>query len=1187
MRLTVHSAELSEAEPGSKYFVVVSVGSQSLVTAHLRAPGTRERSRLPKAHEDDPGRGPTPSRASTTPFEAGDASAPASTLPSASASTSLPQRPKSVGNLSELTKLESPRGGRRVAVDLRFNSSARFILRRGGAVVARVAVYRAGRYRGTLKPELVAWCTIDLSRPFGEGPGEGASVADEAQSEVEGGSDLDEQEHARTARPLVAATVAARSSSGVADECEDDESTVDLLGLGETSKEPVGAGSDEAQAAADFELSLQGLGTSAQNGTEDAREAPGECELHATASDLAASFEHAGDEIFGAVYGGSSGGSDDQTEEERASKERDIRTFSPVDAVLSTVSAVPPAEVPASLPIASQQPFAARGRAAHRTSEEIAQAVEHPIVTLEGIERRIEHLPVELATSAKRHVAARVALPPRAAWHDARKMVASYRLVDPSDPLRIKGTLRVSAGASNTTGLDERMWRCLVGLADRDSDGRVGVQELSGLLEACGSDLPHDEREVFCEAVADEAAHRAASSACPTARAADGPPQGEEEDAFLRPEEDVDEVRSNGESSSGEDSSEDEEEEGVAEDDRDSGRLRGLDATARMAARVRASESGLEAAPRTSPGAAASPDATSHQAPAPSRPTATEGVPIRAASEALAALSRGDVLDRLLRRCPVDGSSIATWPRVARVLYVCLALSEASVSRGQHHMRGGYASAAHASRGWSSKAGEWLSQPLAGAPQALLLGNRNAAGGLRRGAAAAHILVYDRRSKVIVEERVPAIFSLAMRNMYQSTLGALLMREGYFSRLTRMSESKGRYMDSPESVHDIAPFVRTFKHEIDLTEVDEPADGFKTFNEFFSRKLLPGARPVAEPGDPFVISSAADCRLMAYATVQEAARFWIKGRAFSLAGLLGSSEEAALFLYGTVGGSEPARERREGGSVATTSCISLTESSPQMYDETDVQVSQASAATAPGALGSSYAQTQVRASASIPAAAPAAAPASAAAPAAARSTAASVDRTATDDGRSRAPSTTGRPETSTRGSALGRWVAEHRSPRPSPPSNAPQGAQPALAIFRLAPQDYHRYHSPISGTVVSICSIPGALYTVNPIAVNSHYADVFTQNKRDVLWLDSPVAGLVAVVAVGATMVGSIIWTVREGDILSRGDELGTFAFGGSTIILVLPGSARVRWDADLLANGTKSIETLVRANERIGTLDL
>lgn len=37
----------------------------------------------------------------------------------------------------------------------------------------------------------------------------------------------------------------------------------------------------------------------------------------------------------------------------------------------------------------------------------------------------------------------------------------------------------------------------------------------------------------------------------------------------------------------------------------------------------------------------------------------------------------------------------------------------------------------------------------------------------------------------------------------------------------------------------------------------------------------------------------------------------------------------------------------------------------------------------------------------------------------------------------------------------------------------------ALAIFRLAPQDYHRFHSPVDGKIGPMTYISGEYYTVN------------------------------------------------------------------------------------------------------------
>lgn len=59
-----------------------------------------------------------------------------------------------------------------------------------------------------------------------------------------------------------------------------------------------------------------------------------------------------------------------------------------------------------------------------------------------------------------------------------------------------------------------------------------------------------------------------------------------------------------------------------------------------------------------------------------------------------------------------------------------------------------------------------------------------------------------------------------------------------------------------------------------------------------------------------------------------------------------------------------------------------------------------------------------------------------------------------------------------------------------------------LAISRLAPQDYHRFHSPVDAVIGKITDIHGELYTVNPQAVNEDL-DVFTLNKRSVMMMEA------------------------------------------------------------------------------------
>ena len=76
--------------------------------------------------------------------------------------------------------------------------------------------------------------------------------------------------------------------------------------------------------------------------------------------------------------------------------------------------------------------------------------------------------------------------------------------------------------------------------------------------------------------------------------------------------------------------------------------------------------------------------------------------------------------------------------------------------------------------------------------------------------------------------------------------------------------------------------------------------------------------------------------------------------------------------------------------------------------------------------------------------------------------------------------------------------------------------------FLLLVQDYHRFHFLTKASLVSITNVPGRLYTVNPIAVNSPFANVLTQNKRAICMYDTPEYGPVAFVVIGATMVCSL-----------------------------------------------------------------
>lgn len=145
----------------------------------------------------------------------------------------------------------------------------------------------------------------------------------------------------------------------------------------------------------------------------------------------------------------------------------------------------------------------------------------------------------------------------------------------------------------------------------------------------------------------------------------------------------------------------------------------------------------------------------------------------------------------------------------------------------------------------------------------------------------------------------------------------------------------------------------------------------------------------------------------------------------------------------------------------------------------------------------------------------------------------------------------------------------------------------SIVIARLAPQDYHRWHSPVSGTIESVTEIPGAYYTVNPQAINEEGTlDVFCENRRSVMIVRRKETGTkVAIIAVGAMLVGSIRYNpgIEVGREIRRGECLGAFQYGGSTVINLYQ-EGDVQLDDDLVNNSTKDVcETLVRVGWRVG----
>lgn len=131
-----------------------------------------------------------------------------------------------------------------------------------------------------------------------------------------------------------------------------------------------------------------------------------------------------------------------------------------------------------------------------------------------------------------------------------------------------------------------------------------------------------------------------------------------------------------------------------------------------------------------------------------------------------------------------------------------------------------------------------------------------------------------------------------LRFTYENPLGALPLHT--LVKRAAFSSWYGRRMDAPASRAKIAPFLATYG--VDTGEFADAADSFRTFNEFFYRKLKPQARPIAAGESEIVFP--ADGRHLVLPDIAACDDFFIKGVRFDLAALLGDATLAKRFASG-------------------------------------------------------------------------------------------------------------------------------------------------------------------------------------------------------------------------------------------------------------------------------------------------
>jgi len=121
----------------------------------------------------------------------------------------------------------------------------------------------------------------------------------------------------------------------------------------------------------------------------------------------------------------------------------------------------------------------------------------------------------------------------------------------------------------------------------------------------------------------------------------------------------------------------------------------------------------------------------------------------------------------------------------------------------------------------------------------------------------------------------------------------------------------------------------------------------------------------------------------------------------------------------------------------------------------------------------------------------------------------------------------------------------------------------------LSALSYHRWHSPVSGTIVKAEVIDGSYYSeppgegFDPAAPNESQGYITGVAARGLILIeaDDPRIGLMGFLSVGMAEVSTNDIRVYVGQHVNKGDETGMFHFGGSTHCLIFRPGVELEFD--------------------------
>lgn len=152
------------------------------------------------------------------------------------------------------------------------------------------------------------------------------------------------------------------------------------------------------------------------------------------------------------------------------------------------------------------------------------------------------------------------------------------------------------------------------------------------------------------------------------------------------------------------------------------------------------------------------------------------------------------------------------------------------------------------------------------------------------------IQFYNRRSGKLETEQIygEGPLRFAYENLFGRGALHLFVKRPVFSRWY------GWRMSSPASRARIAPFIQ--QYGLDPADFADAPDSYGSFNDFFSRRLKPEARPVDAAADSVIFP--ADGRHLGFQNAEEISGVFVKGQRWDLAALLGDGALAERFRGG-------------------------------------------------------------------------------------------------------------------------------------------------------------------------------------------------------------------------------------------------------------------------------------------------